>query len=128
MSQPKNIYQTKIQEFKSELKQVKRQLFFSSMLRLLVFLLVAFSTFAQDVKLSPLTLESSLKEGADSVVKNESLTLDLSNSNYLTYKVYRVVYVYNKVTFMIKIKFARNKIHEAHYICLYNTALFDLIY
>ena len=45
MSQPKTIYQTKIQEFKSELKQVKRQLFFSSMLRLLVFLLVAFSVY-----------------------------------------------------------------------------------
>ena len=62
----------------------------------LLFLLLFFSAFSQEAQLSPLTVDASLQENADSVLRKEILTLDITDPRYLLYKNYRVVSVYNK--------------------------------
>ncbi len=62
----------------------------------LAFLFLFFSGFAQEAQLSPLTVDASLQENADSVLRKEILTLDITDPRYLIYKNYRVVSVYNK--------------------------------
>ncbi|MEE3227142.1 MAG: hypothetical protein VX253_14580, partial [Bacteroidota bacterium] len=65
--------------------------------KLLLLLFVASSVaFSQDLKLSALTVNPKLSEGADSVFRNEEITLDLSREGKLKTLISRVVTVYNK--------------------------------
>lgn len=65
--------------------------------KLLLLLFVASSVaFSQDLKLSALTVNPELSEGADSVFRNEEITLDLSREGKLKTLISRVVTVYNK--------------------------------
>ncbi len=65
--------------------------------KLLLLLFVASSVaYSQDLKLSALTVNPELSEGADSVFRNEEITLDLSREGKLKTLISRVVTVYNK--------------------------------
>lgn len=61
-----------------------------------ILFLVGFVCIAQDADYSPLTVPKQLKENADSVLRNELITLDVSDPRYLIWKNYRVITVLNK--------------------------------
>ena len=53
-------------------------------------------TFSQELNFSALNVDSALSQGADSVIRHEEITIDLSNEGKLKTTIYRVVTVYNK--------------------------------
>lgn len=59
-------------------------------------LLSAFHSYSQNVEFSPVTVDPSLLENADSVVREERITYDITDPKILIEKVYKVVSVYNK--------------------------------
>lgn len=63
----------------------------------LILNVVCATAFSQNLELSALTVNPELSQGADSVIRNEEITLDLSDPGKLKTTISRVVTVYNKV-------------------------------
>ena len=63
----------------------------------LILNVVCATAFSQNLELSALTVNPELSQGADSVLRNEEITLDLSDPGKLKTTISRVVTVYNKV-------------------------------
>ena len=68
------------------------------MARKLVFLLfvIPLLTYSQQLELAALTVDPELADGADSVLRHEEITLDLSDEGKLRTTISRLVTVYNK--------------------------------
>ncbi|HEA30334.1 MAG TPA: DUF3857 domain-containing protein, partial [Leeuwenhoekiella sp.] len=62
----------------------------------LFFLLCILQSFSQNIEFSALTIDPSLAENADSVVREERIALNLTNPHALWVNVYKVISVYNK--------------------------------